>query len=72
MKWIQGVLTLWKLSQKLGIMTRCDWIIATVYMENVALMLSMVTLLGFATNNTQISPGLTLKNPTAKWAGREL
>ena len=26
---------------------------------------------GSATNNTQISPGLTLKNPAAKWAGRE-
>lgn len=36
-------------------------------MANVALMLSMLTLLGFATN-TQISPGMTLKNPRA---GRE-
>lgn len=43
-----------------------EMIIAPVRMANVALMLSMLTLLGFATNNTQISPGLTLKNPSAK------
>lgn len=46
-------------------------IVVVVHMANLALMLSMLTLLGFATNNTQISPGLTLKNPTAKGAGRE-
>ena len=45
---------------------RLEMIIALVHMANVALMLSMLTLLGFATNNTQISPGLTLKNPAAK------
>lgn len=50
---------------------RLGIIIAFVHMANVALMLSMLTLLGFATNNTQIPPGLTLKNPSAEWAGRE-
>lgn len=43
-----------------------EMVIAPVHMANVALMLSMLTLLGSATNNTQISRGLTLKNPTAK------
>lgn len=47
---------------------RLEMIIALVHMANVALMLSMLTLLGFATNNTQISPGLTLKNPSAERA----
>lgn len=48
-----------------------EMITAPVHIANVALMLSMLTLLGFATNNTQISPGLTLKNPSAEWAKRD-
>lgn len=51
---------------RIKFMTGRDWIIASVHMANVALMLSMVTLLSLVTNNTHISPGLTLKNPTAK------
>lgn len=45
---------------------RVDMIFAPVYMEKAALILSLLSLLGFAANNRQTSSGLTLKNPTEK------
>lgn len=50
---------------------RVDMIFAPVYIEKAALILSLLSLLGFATNNRQPSSGLTLKNPTEKWAVTE-